>query len=419
MYPDGKINKPTDFRITRTNCPFDNKLKQTFPKGRALSFGICFFIAAATGIITFFIWKKWWKIEVEELKIKEEISISDTIVGLTILIEFFQLISQGPDIRPLNSLLADAGDAVSLDLQTFVKLENGTFWWFATAIIILCWLWALFCIEIFFQLDEKFNHIWFFRNLGNLADFSMPILGNLCFIPFIFILLEIFICDNSIGNDWLDSYLTIDCYQFCWQGDHIIYATLSALSLICYEPFAVFCRPLWQEFQHELHVKSFPLYLMIKAVVQVVIIVLNKTLKRSSNIAHGFLFTFLMMLYIGCFYKFKAYKYGRFNLWHQLSLVGVAWVSLLSTINFLILGSSFPWISFIIGGWTITILIGFLIQRKKYPSLLYRKKGRETSTLFKFAFSFSAKSLASRSKIGFRKKINTVRFSFFKSYILL
>ncbi|CAG9331428.1 unnamed protein product [Blepharisma stoltei] len=399
VYADGSTNKPTDFRITRTNCPFDDKLKQTFSKGRALVFGICFFIAVVTAIITFLIWKKWWNIKVEELIKSEEISVEDMIVGATIVVEFFQLLSQGPDIRPLNSFLADIGDALSLDLTSFIKLENGVFWMFVTTIIVLCGLWSIFCIEIFLQLDEKFNKIWIFRVLGVAADYSMPILGNLCFIPFISILLEIFVCDHSIGNNFADSYLSIDCYQFCWQGDHITYATLSTLSLVFYEPFAVFCRPLWQEFQSNLHVKSIPLYLMIKTVIQVMLIVLNKTLKRSSDIAHGFIFTFIILFYLAFVWRFKAYNYGRFNWWLKLSLIGVSWVSCLSTIIFLVEESSFPWVSLIIAGWAILILIGFAVQKKKYPSLLFRKKGKDTSTLFKFAFTFGKHSKVPTSKI--------------------
>mmetsp|Transcript_18649 Transcript_18649/g.18629 ORF Transcript_18649/g.18629 Transcript_18649/m.18629 type:complete len:108 (-) Transcript_18649:430-753(-) len=58
VYADGSNVKPTDFRVTRTNCPFDDKLKRVFTKGRALVFGICFFIATLTAISTFLIWKK-------------------------------------------------------------------------------------------------------------------------------------------------------------------------------------------------------------------------------------------------------------------------------------------------------------------------------------------------------------------------
>ncbi|CAG9331440.1 unnamed protein product [Blepharisma stoltei] len=399
VYADGTTNKPSDFRITRTNCPFDDKLKRTFGKGRALVFGICFFIAALTVIVTFFIWKKWWNRKVDPLTKAEEISLEDFIVGVTIGVEFFQFISQGPDIRPLNAFLADIGDAVSLDLESFAKLENGVFWWIATIIIILCGVWTIFCLEIFFQLDEKLNHIWFFRALSFLADNSMPILGNLCFIPFISILLEIFLCDHSIGNHFTDSYLNKDCYQFCWKGDHIIYVVLSAFSLFFYEPLAVFCRPLWQELQSNLHVKSMPLYLMVKTVIQVMLVVMNKTLKRSSDIAHGFVFTVLILMYAGFVWRFKAFNYARFNWWQQLSLIGVAWVSFLSTINFLAGGTTFPWISLILGGWVIVVLIGLAVQKKKYPSLLFRKKGKDTSTLFKFAFTFGRQSKMHQSKI--------------------
>ncbi|CAG9331427.1 unnamed protein product [Blepharisma stoltei] len=399
IYADGTTNKPADFITTRTSCPFDDKLRRRFPKGQGLAFGICFFVVLVTVIATFYIWKKWWNINVEELIKSEEISVEDMIVGATIVVEFFQLLSQGPDIRPLNSFLANIGDALSLDLKNFSKLEDGVFWWFAGSIITLCVLWAIFCVEIIFHLDEKFNRIWFFRELGVIADYSMPILGNLCFIPFISILLEIFVCDHSIGNNWSDSYLSVDCYQFCWQGNHLTFAILSALSLVLYEPLAVFCRPLWQEFQHTLHVKSFPLYLMIKTIIQVMLIVLNKTIKRSNDIAHGFIFSFMILLYLAFVWRFKAYNYGRFNWWHQLSLVGVAWVSCLSTINFLVEGSSFPWVALIIAGWAIIILTGLLVQKKKYPSLLFRKKGKDTSSLFKFAFTFGKKSRTHHLKI--------------------
>ncbi|CAG9331452.1 unnamed protein product [Blepharisma stoltei] len=399
IYADGTTNKPTDFRVTRTNCPFDDKLKQTFYKGRALVFGICFFIAAITAVITFIIWKKWWNRKVEPLVTSEEISVADLIVGITIAVEFFQLLSMGPDIRPLNSFIADIGDALSLDLESFVKLENGVFWWIAIVVIVLCALWVVFCLEIFFQLDEKFYDMWAFRALGFLADNSMPVLGNLCFIPFISILLEVFVCDHSIGNNFTDSYLTKDCYQFCWQGDHIIYVIFSSFALACYEPFAVFCRPLWQEFQNNLHVKAVPMYLMVKTVIQVILIVLNKTLKRASDVAHGFAFTFAILIYIGIIWKFKAYNYGRFNWWQQLSLIGVAWVDILCIMNFLIGSSNFPWAAIILGGWVLIICIGLIVQRKKYPSLLYRKKGKDTSILFKFAFTFGRNSKILRSKI--------------------
>ncbi|CAG9331439.1 unnamed protein product [Blepharisma stoltei] len=106
----------------------------------------------------------------------------------------------------------------------------------------------------------------------------------------------------------------------------------------------------------------------------------------------------IFLNYMTIFIKFKAYNYGRFNLWHKLSLIGVAWVSCLCTINFLIEGSGIPWVALILGGWTSFILIGLIVQRKKYPSLLFRKE-KDTSNLFKFAFTFGKSSKAHHSKI--------------------
>ncbi|CAG9331441.1 unnamed protein product [Blepharisma stoltei] len=395
IYADGTTNKPSDLRITITDCPFPNKEIRTFVKGRAMVFAISFTIAGIMCISTFLIWKRWWNIKVEELKTKAEISIQDFLVGATIAIEFFQLISMGPDIRPMSTFIADIGDMLSLDLGSFFKLQNGVFWWVLDGVLAATLVWVILCIVILFQLDEKYSRIWIFRKLGWLGDNLMPILGNLCFIPFMSILLDVFVCDESIGDSFSDSFLNKDCYQFCWTGDHIIYSVLSFLAILSYEPLAVYCRPLWQELQNNLHVISIPLFLMVKTVVQILLIVLNKTLKRADEVVHGFLFVGLLILSIAFILKFKAYNYPRFTFWQILSLAGVAWIALLGTIFFISRDNNFPWIALIIGGLLFILIYGLIRQRKGYPSLLFRKKTRDTSTLFRFAFTFGK-----QTKIG-------------------
>ncbi|CAG9319390.1 unnamed protein product [Blepharisma stoltei] len=46
---------------------------------------------------------------------------------------------------------------------------------------------------------KKFPWVSFLRFLAWLADYLMPILGNLCFVPFISMCLNVFVCDQSIG----------------------------------------------------------------------------------------------------------------------------------------------------------------------------------------------------------------------------
>lgn len=180
----------------------------------------------------------------ELLNVKQEISFLDFVVGLTIVIEFFQYAAIGPDHKSISIFLDKISNGLSLDLGSFIKLDNGVFWIITDIVLLLSLLWVILCIVVLFRLDELFSRFIIFKYLSQMSDYLMPILGNLCFIPFISILLDNFVCDESIGNDFSDSFLAKDCYQFCWTGYHNVYAILSGIALLSYQPLAVFCRPL-------------------------------------------------------------------------------------------------------------------------------------------------------------------------------
>ncbi|CAG9319127.1 unnamed protein product [Blepharisma stoltei] len=400
VYPGGTTTKPTDLRNQNSDCPFPDDKVKTFIKGKILIFGICFAIALVSMIITFVIWKRWWNIPIEELKEKQEISFPDLIVAITIAIEFFQYASMGPNISYLSSVMNNFSNSLTLELTNIIKLKNGVFWIIVDAVYGLILLWISMCAVVLFRLDEKYSHFSIFRFVAWLADYMMPILGNLCFIPFISICLDIFVCDQSIGDNFTDSFLSFDCYYFCWKDEHLVYAILSFFALLCYEPLAVFCRPLWQELQLLLHVKAVPLFLMVKTIIQVALIVMNKTVKRAQDITHGVLFIAVMIIYIVFLYKFKPYNYSRFNLWQNLSLIGVVWLAILSTVALGTKGNSVILTIFLFVGWLIIGLIGLYIQRKRCPSLLFRKKGHDTASLFKFAFTFGKSSRKALNRIA-------------------
>ncbi|CAG9316739.1 unnamed protein product [Blepharisma stoltei] len=401
IYSDGSTIKPTDLRNELDKCPFPDKLVKTFNKGRGLLFGICITVCLMTAAITFIIWKKWWNISIEELKEKQEISFQDFVVGATIAIEFIQFSNMGPDYSIIGSFFYSIGNIFSMDLEDVIKLRNGIFWIVVDVVFGGIALWVILCIVVLLRLDEKWSYLWIFKFLGWLGDILMPILGNLCFIPFVSVCLDIFVCDQSISDDFTDSFLASDCFYFCWKDAHLYYAILSCFALIAYEPLAVFCRPLWQELQPMLHVKTLPLFLMVKTVVQSIFIGLNKTLKRSQDIAHGAVFILLMICYLVFVFKVHPYNYGRYNWWQGLSLVGVVWLSFWSTIAIWMKDQSISYVFLIIlvVGWIALAIIGFYVQIKKYPSLLFSQKSRDTSMLFKFAFTFGKKSKVSLSKM--------------------
>ncbi|CAG9325306.1 unnamed protein product [Blepharisma stoltei] len=133
---------------------------------------------------------------------------------------------------------------------------------------------------------------------------------------------------------------------------------------------------------------------MVKTVVQTSLIVLNGTAKRSFDIAHGLIFIVFMAFYALFIFKIKPYNYSRFSWWQGMSIIGVIWLALLSfpgliTNNWNLSISLFV---VLLSGWGIIILVGLYIQIKKFPSMLYRKKGYDPSTLFKFAFTFGKSS---------------------------
>ncbi|CAG9329357.1 unnamed protein product [Blepharisma stoltei] len=392
LYP-GNTTSIHLLRVINGDCPFPDTLIRTFGKGRYLIFGICIAVGLNTALLTFYIWKKWWNIKVDQLTTKQEISIEDFMMGATVVIEFFQLLAMGPDITPINSLIENIGNMVSLDLNHVIKATNGVFWIFLDFIFACVLLWVILSTNVLLRLDEKFPSVPLLRFLNQLADLLMPVLGNLMFIPIVSVLLDVFVCDKSIGNNFTDSYMVKDCYQFCWKDSHIIYAAISGLCLLIYEPLAVFCRPLWQELEPLIHVKYTPLHLMAKTIFQVVLILMNKTVKRAEELIHGILFTIVAISFVIFTFKHKAYNYPRFSWWLSLSLIAVTWTSFLATINIgLQKNSSIAWIFILIFGYIVIAMIGWIVQRKKYPSLLFRKTVKNTSTLFKFAFSFRGKS---------------------------
>ncbi|CAG9336096.1 unnamed protein product [Blepharisma stoltei] len=413
IYGNGSTKKPTDFRNEDSGCPFPAKEIRTFEKGRVLLFGICFFVALVMILITLYIWKKWWNTSVSPLITREEISIEDAIVGCSIAIEFFQYASMGPDFKVISPFLSKLSDVFSMKLEDALKLKNGVFWLVVDGVYSGIGLWVLLCLIVLLQLDEKFPSIWLLNFLRWLSDYTMPILGNLCFIPFISICLDIFQCDQSIGDNFTDSFLAKDCFYFCWKEEHLIYSALSVLALLLYEPLAIYCRPLWQELQLNLHVKTVPLFFMAKTVIQTFVIVLDQSVKRSSKIVHGIIFIIVMSAYAVFIFKFKPYNYPRFSWWQGLSIIGVIWLALLSLTGLIanIKNREIILLMTLIFGWGVIIAIGLLVQKKKYPSMLFRLKGTDTGNLFKFAFSFGKASQISLSKISpTHKRLEAIRF---------
>jgi hypothetical protein len=69
---------------------------------------------------------------------------------------------------------------------------------------------------------------------------------------------------------------------------------------------AVYTRPLWQYYQHELHIYTKPIYLMVKTMFQMLIMVIAKTVQDPPE---------NVVIYFTVFSLYAAlnFKIGSFN----------------------------------------------------------------------------------------------------------
>jgi hypothetical protein len=241
---------------------------------------ICFSLSVLTLIITAFITKKYWNYYVKPLSDRHKYSFQDMVLIAVLVIDFLQLIAIGPKYEGMIPVIYDAGKMVSVDLSDVVEMKGGLFWIMLDVVYATCLLWFVCCLLVLKNFDLRFN--WYLcKEFGYYAENILPFLSNACFIPIISILTDVFLCTESIGDDYTDSFLDRDCEQFCWTDDHIYYAVFAFVAFALYVPLAILTRPLWQFYIHDLHVYTLPRYFMVKSVLQTFLISIDKTVGRQ------------------------------------------------------------------------------------------------------------------------------------------
>lgn len=375
---DGSSTTPSDIRPDPP-CPNDREL-EAFPKGRSLLAGILVFIALVSGLIIWYIWKNWWQVRFSDLASPQEISVEDYIMFAGLGIEWLQLLGIGPDITEITSLVANVSHATSLNLSSLVYLERGTFWLVLDAVLSVCVSWFLAFAITVFNLWSRIGLQW----LEPLAERWLPFIGDNSFLPIVSFLLNIYICDRSYSHNFTSSVLNSDCFVECWQDSHWVYVAMVSVCLAVYIPVAVYTRPAWQRIQTNLHVKTHPFHLMMSTLFQIVLIIENKLIKKSSAFVYAWMYlaTVGAMAILYCFNR--PHNYRRVNLWHVTSYLAAIWMALVSVFSNLLENQGQNQ-GLLLGGWSALLVFTVLIQRFFFPSLLFRRQ-KDTRALFRFAF---------------------------------
>lgn len=162
-----------------------------------------------------------------------------------ILFEAFQYGAMGPDFRSLSSFIAVLGDSVRVDLEKLTSMDEGVYWIALNITLCIVGVWVFCGIVIIKKLDLKYENFYLCRNFGYYSENILGVIGNACFLPINSLLLDVFICTESVGDNYTDSFLDRDCHQYCWEGDHLVYVCFVLACFILYTPMAVYSRPLW------------------------------------------------------------------------------------------------------------------------------------------------------------------------------
>jgi ABC-type branched-subunit amino acid transport system substrate-binding protein len=395
VFPDGTSVIPSDLRVVFGDCPFEDKLLREFSSGKHLTIGVIVIVMGLTTILSVLIYKKLWRVKVSLIQ-KSELSVEDVMFMATIGIEAVQIAEMGPDLSNLGSIIKQTAGQLTGNFSSSISYANGVYWVALNIAFGLIAVWVLLNVFTSLGLENRYKKSWWCEIVGNIAHIALPLLGNVCFIPLISVLMDVYICDQAVGYGSLgytDSILAKDCYAYCWSKPHTIYAVFASISLICYISSAILLRPVWQDYQSNLHVRSYPLFLVVKSNLQVILVCLSKTLKRWHSFAHSILFLCIITAF-GVFLSVKpAYNYKRASFWQVLSCAGVFVLSLIALLNDTVYNNPNFKLVFLVGIlWVLLIgtfhtVFGLVFQAYRLPSALYRKKTRDVQTILRFAFT--------------------------------
>ncbi|CAG9335587.1 unnamed protein product [Blepharisma stoltei] len=402
---DNTTDIPSD-TITYSECPFDKNHAKYSEKGASILYCVGLFIVVVTTSTTFYIWKRWWKVEIPNLTTKSLIKFEDYVAMTMIFIYFLQYLAMGPDLDKYDKYSDWLGRYAVINFHWLTK--GKIFWLYVNIVIGAVGLWLYFCVHIILRLEAKFVN-FFSTSSTNLATILMPLLGNAFFLPIVSVLLSIFQCDQSIGDELSQSFVRNDCNQFCYKKYHLPIAIVSLIALIVYLPLAIYFRPFWDHSNDDANIKPRSLFLMVKSLLQVCIIVLNKTVKVYSQSLHGACYILLFLGFLLFCIKKKPYNYDRCNLWSIISYCAIIWSVSLSSLFWILPVKMYSiWLAFEYIGWGLMIAFGLCYQKNHYPSLLYSEEAPDI-TLF-FRFSLGSTILASEINESNRERSHRKKY---------
>jgi hypothetical protein len=212
------------------------------------------------------------------------------------------------------------------------------------------------------------------------------------------VLFDVFYCVEAHGADessldYSDSFMFRDCYEDCWTGKHLGFAIAAGIALVIYHPVTVVTRPLWQLYETDLHILTRPTFYLQKSLVDVIIVVIRRTLRKNHQTAHAVVYLVVISIHFFVSLVRSPYNYAKTNLWQGIALCACMWISLLSLIQmqYGILTGSVADEALLAGLGSLLrklyLVLGLTVQVFCIKSLIVTTKHPRLEALFKFGFN--------------------------------
>ncbi|CAG9335624.1 unnamed protein product [Blepharisma stoltei] len=380
VFSGESASPPSDHWSSSYDCPFAENMVSIDWDGVVIVICIGFFLFALTLLLSYFAYKKWKQLEFQEITEPVVRSWKDNLVIITIIIEFFQFVAIAPTFPAFKTVIESAANIFMVDVLKMTHGNKSTYWTMLIVVSVLCYAWFFLIMLIMANAEKWLAQIPLCqRFMGLVNTMYLPFFGNTMFLPFMTMLLDVFVCDHKAQAK---AFVWRDCYMNCWTSSHYPYIVMSALALSCYQPVAVFSRPLWQQAKTGVNLMVKPFFLLFKTCVQILLIAVGKSLQGSQPIAHGILFSILILLFSIVTYKIRPFNYGRCNLWELSSLIGVFYIAVLATISNAADSNNIAWFIVLFIGWGVIGIVTLIVQKKYYPNFLVPAAGKSRSKIY-------------------------------------
>ncbi|CAG9329577.1 unnamed protein product [Blepharisma stoltei] len=381
----GEINTiPSDMRTNQIDCPFDYRLVQDSLDGKMIFLAIVSFLIVIEIFLGIFQKNRWRGVKIENLSDPKMMKFGDILIMAILWIETLELIAIGPDMRSYSIVISKSIRLVSSDWGGPLDITGDNFWIEIYAVISLISFMAYSACVLWKKMSKKHHH-YFFELNELIAKIGILLLCSIAYIPLVSIVLSVFLCKERAGSSITDSFVSHDCYTYCWSGFHLAISLLCFTILIIYMTLVIYFQPSWQLFHPIFNIIINPKVAVYKSALYFIMIGVNRNVFLIDKALGGLIYSFMLLVLAFLYWKVRIYNYPRMNMWAIIAVFAVIWSNAVSSVYSIVNdGNNFFWEIALVAGWSILGFVGMLLQNFKFPNLLTTEKGIEMGVLFKF-----------------------------------